>query len=274
MENSIIQVEMRNANGKGECTITAPATAAGKEYGYVFSNCTIMNYAEKYNLGRAWQGEPRCAYINTKVNDDKMNTNRWTAGGMNVVAKEFVEYNTMDMDGNVVSPASKVIEFTKDANKNEMETILTAEQAAKYAIEKVFPNWNPRELATQVAAPEASYDSKAITWTPVEGASAYAIFCNGKLVTITKETSYPLSNVNLTGNFTIRSANSMGGLGEEAGVAGLSSVEELEVSNVEIVNTSYFNLQGVQVEPTFKGILLKVDTYANGSQQTSKIMNR
>ena len=274
MENSIIQVEMRNANGKGECTITAPATAVGKEYGYVFSNCTIMNYAEKYNLGRAWQGEPRCAYINTKVNDDKMNTNRWTAGGMNVVAKEFVEYNTMDMDGNVVSPASKVIEFTKDANKNEMETILTAEQAAKYAIEKVFPNWNPRELATQVAAPEASYDSKAITWTPVEGASAYAIFCNGKLVTITKDSSYPLDNVNLTGNFTIRSANSMGGLGEEAGVAGLSSVEELEVSNVEIVNTSYFNLQGVQVEPTFKGILLKVDTYANGRQQTSKIMNR
>ncbi|MCH5233707.1 MAG: pectin esterase [Muribaculaceae bacterium] len=274
MENSIIQVEMRNANGKGECTITAPATAVGKEYGYVFSNCTIMNYAEKYNLGRAWQGEPRCAYINTKVNDDKMNPNRWTPGGMSVVAKEFVEYNTTDMDGNVVSPASKVIEFTKDNNKNEMETILTAEQAAKYSIDKVFPDWNPRELATQIAAPAASYDSKMISWNPVEGASAYAIFCDGNLVAITTETSYPLEGGSESDNYTIRSANSMGGLGKEAGVSGLSAVEKIEASNSDIIDTKYYNLQGMIVDPSIKGIVVKVVTFADGKQKATKLINR
>ena len=274
MENSIIQVEMRNANGKGECTITAPATAVGKRYGYVFSNCTIMNYAEKYNLGRAWQGEPRCAYINTKVNDNKMNTGRWTPGGMSVVAKEFVEYHTTDMNGNVVSPDSKVIEFTKDANKNKMETILTAEQAAEFDIEKVFPNWQPRELATQIAAPEATYDSKVISWSPVDGAIAYAIFCNGNLVALTSDSSYTPTNVSDSDIYTIRSANSMGGLGEEAAVSGFSSIHEIASENAEIANVTYFNLQGVEVDPSMKGIVLKVVTYADGKQHTTKIINR
>ena len=273
MENSIIQVEKRNANGKGECTITAPATSAGKRYGYVFSNCTIMNYAEKYNLGRAWQGEPRCAYINTKVNDNKMNTNRWTPGGMSTVAKEFVEYNTTDLKGNVVSPSSKVIEFTKDSNKNKMETILTAEQAAEFDIEKVFPNWDPRGLATQVAAPAASYNSKAISWSAVDGASAYAIFCNGKLVALTNTTSYPVEEPVAGGIYTIRSANSMGGLGTEATISGISSVQKIE-SDAEIVKVKYYDLQGVEVEPSFKGIVLKVVTFADGKQQTIKVINR
>ena len=274
MENSIIQVEMRNANGKGECTICAPATAVGKKYGYVFSNCTIMNYAEKYNFGRAWQGEPRCAYINTKVNDNKLNTNRWTAGGMSVVAKEFVEYNTTDMNGNVVSPESKVIEFTKDTNKNKMETILTAEQAAEFDIEKVFPNWDPRTLATQVDAPVATCDSKMLSWTPVEGAIAYAIFCNGKLVAITSESSYPIENVSNNDIYTIRSANSMGGLGQEAMVTNPSAIEQIEAENAEVTDITYFNIQGVEVEPSFKGIVLKVVTYADGRKETTKIINR
>lgn len=273
MENSIIQVEKRNANGKGECTITAPATAVGKRYGYVFSNCTIMNYAEKYNLGRAWQGEPRCAYINTKVNDNKMNTSRWTAGGMSVVAKEFVEYNTTDLNGKVVSPSSKVIEFTKDANKNKMETILSKEEAAEFDIEKVFPNWQPRALAAQVAAPVASYEENMVTWSPVEGASAYAIFCNNNLVAITTESSLAIKDYKEGDNYTIRSANSMGGFGQEAKIAGLSSVEKIE-ADADVVEVSYFNLQGMSVEPSYKGIVLKVVTFADGKQQTTKINNR
>ena len=155
-----------------------------------------------------------------------------------------------------------------------METILTAEQAAKYAIEKVFPNWNPRELATQVAAPEASYDSKVISWNPVDGAIAYAIFCNGNLVAITSETSYSLADCDDNDVYTIRSANSMGGLGAEAVVSGLSSIQEIENETAEIVNVSYFNLQGMAVEPTLKGVVLKVVTFADGKQQTSKIINR
>lgn len=274
MENSIIQVEKRNADGKGECTLTAPATKAGKRYGYVFSGCTIMNYAEKYNFGRAWQGEPRCAYINTTVNDNKLNANRWTAGGMSVVAKEFVEYNTMDMNGNVVSPASKVIEFTKDNNKNKMETILTAEQAAEYTIDKVFPSWNPRELATQVAAPVSSYNNGEITWGAVDGAIAYAVFNKGQLVAVTSETSLRLDSVNDDDDYTIRSVNSMGGMGVALGVDGLSSIQDVFVSETEVVDVVYYNLQGVKVNADYKGIVVKVETLSDGKTVSSKVINR
>ena len=155
-----------------------------------------------------------------------------------------------------------------------METILTAEQAAEFDIEKVFPDWQPRELATQVAPPVASYDSKVISWTPVEGASAYAIFCNGKLLAITTDSSYALENANDTDSYSIRSANSMGGLGEEAGIEGLASIQVIENENAEIVDTKYFNLQGVAVQPSSKGLVLKVVKYADGRQQTSKVLNR
>ncbi len=131
VENSTLTVEKRTAAGTGECTMTAPSTKVGNEYGYVFSNCKIENNAEKYNYGRAWNNEPRCAYINTTVNDDKLVASRWTLKGMNEhPAKAFYEYNTMDTDGNVVSPATWVVTFTAakgDQTNPDFETILSDE---------------------------------------------------------------------------------------------------------------------------------------------------
>ena len=62
-----LTVEPRNADGSGECTLTAPSTdvAGGNQWGYVFSGCTINSLAERFNYGRAWNDRPRCAYINT-----------------------------------------------------------------------------------------------------------------------------------------------------------------------------------------------------------------
>lgn len=127
-----LTVEERNADGSGECTLTAPSTdtSKGDSYGYVFNNCTINSLAEKFNFGRAWNNDPRCAYLNTTLlQPEKLNSNHWTLGGMNVVADKFVEYNSMDANGKVISPESLVLKFTKDSNSNEYETILTAEQA-------------------------------------------------------------------------------------------------------------------------------------------------
>lgn len=275
MENCTIIVEKRQANGKGGCTLTAAATAAGKQYGYVFDNCTIENYAENYNLGRAWQSEPRVAYINTTVSDSKMVDTRWTSGGMNTVAKEFVEFNTKDLSGKVVSPASHVMSFTyNNAPTNKMETILTAEQAANYAVDKVFTDWDPVALAKQVDAPEASYANGEITWTAVEGAIAYALFCNDELVTITSETSYKPENVGDDDIYTIRSVNSMGGMGTEAPVDGLSSIEDVNAAVAEEVGAVYYNIQGMKVDASYKGVVIKKATLSDGSVVTSKVINR
>lgn len=273
--NSTITVEMRNANGKGECTLTAPSTAAGSRYGYVFNDCKLVNYAEKYNFGRAWSNEPRCAYINLTIDDkNALNSSRWTAAGMNVPAKEFVEYNTRDNQGNTVTPESHVMTFTKAGSPdNKMETVLTAEQAAEFALDKVFPDWKPAELAAQLDAPRATLNSNGtIEWNAVEGASAYAIFRNGLFDGITTATTYPVDDLNAI--YSIRSANSMGGLGqsEDVIVSG-SGINDIDAGET-VVKTVYYNTQGVEVDSSFKGVILKVETLSDGTTVTTKSINR
>lgn len=253
MTNSTITVEKRKQDGSGECTITAPSTKAGDKYGYVFDNCTVVNHAAKYNFGRAWSNEPRCAYINTTLTDDKLNSARWTANGMNVAAKAFVEFNTKDAEGNVINPESHVMTFIKGDNVNEMETILTAEQAAEYALDKVFPEWNPAALCVQVAAPKAILSNGILTWEPTEGAAAYAIFKNGEFAAVVTEgDSYAVDDADA--DWSIRAANAQGGFGEASYIAG-SGVKGIEADGEGI----YFNMQGIRVDRPVKGQLYIVN---------------
>ncbi len=254
MTNSTITVEQRKLDGSGECTITAPSTKAGDKFGYVFDNCTIVNHAAKYNFGRAWSNEPRCAYINTTVNDDKLNAARWTANGMNVAAKAFVEYNTKDAEGNVVSPDSHVMTFIKGDNVNEMETILSADEAAEFTLANVFPEWNPAALCVQIEAPKAAMSGGMITWEPVDGASAYALFKNCKLEAIvTDGEAYAADDAKAS--WEIRSANAQGGLGAAAPVSGTTSAVAIEAEKEGV----YYNLQGIKVEKPVKGQLYIVN---------------
>ena len=192
-----------------------------------------------------------------------------------MAAKEFVEYNTMDKDGNVVSPSSKVINFTHTSGNNRIETILSAAQAAEFTVEKVFPDWNPAELAAQVAAPVAQFANGEITWAAVDGAIAYAIFNNNELVAITPDTAYAVANAADTDNYSIRAVNKMGGMGVAAPVNGLTTgIDEIEVSDADIVGTDYYNLQGIKVDAACTGVLIKVVTLSDGRTVTSKVINR
>lgn len=269
-----IVVEKRNANGKGECTLTAPATKKGNRYGYVFEDCNLVNYAEKYNLGRAWSNEPRCAYINLTLDDkSKLNSNRWTAAGMNVCAKEFVEYNMMDADGNVISPSSKKISFTHSTgNNNNFETILTAEQAAEFTLDKVFTDWKPADLAAQVAAPAPSFKTPTtIEWPAVDGASAYAVFKNGELAGITTTTTF--TTPDNKGDYTVRAANSMGGLGAAGIATGGAGINGID-ADTRVVSTVYYNVQGMTVDAGYRGIVVKVEKLSDGTTIITKIVNR
>lgn len=276
MNDCTLTVEMRNANGKGECTLTAPAAKPDNRYGYVFYNCFIDNKAERYNLGRAWDGEPRAAYINTTVNDAKISSTRWTTNGMNVAAKEFVEYNTRDLNGNVVSPSSNVLTFIKGDNVNTMETILTAEQAAEFTLDKVFTDWTPDQLAKQVDAPAASYANGEITWTAVPDAMAYAIFMDGQILSIIPgdlaDLNMPIDDT--AADYAICSLNSMGGLGARAAVAGLSSIDVIEAADATVVRTATYNLQGIRVDSSYTGVVVKVSTLSDGRTVTAKTLQR
>jgi pectin methylesterase-like acyl-CoA thioesterase len=287
MESSKLVVEKRNPDGSGECTLTAPSTAVGKNYGYVFNNCTIENNAAKYNFGRAWNNEPRCAYLNTTVKDNKINTNRWTPNGMNVVAKEFVEYNTKDEQGSVVSPASHVVTFTYGSKSNEMETILTADQAANFTLAKVFGNWGPDNATKQVEAPQnGKMEGNTISWDAVTGAVAYFIYDKeGKLMGETTETTYTIEDqaagskgfetteTVLADSYIVRAANAMGGLGEPAIISKATAITDVNSEvNGNVVKTELYNLQGVRVVKNYKGAAIRVQTMDNGQTTTQKVI--
>ena len=264
-----LTVEPRNADGSGECTLTAPSTIiSSNKFGYVFSGCTIDSKAQKFNYGRAWNDNPRCAYINTTLlQPERLNANRWTFAGMGVPADKFVEYNTMDSEGNVISPESFVATFTKDSKQNTYETILTAEEAEEYAIDKVFTNWTPAELAAQTNVEGVTFDGTTLKWNAVEGATAYAIFNRGVFVEMTSGCSYVPASAS-DNDFCVRAANAMGGFGLCQDSA--SSINQTG-ADAAVVSTAYYTPQGVRVNASYRGVLIKVDTMADGRQVSTKL---
>lgn len=268
-----LTVEPRTAAGTGECTITAPYTDSSNKFGYVFDGCTIDCKAEKFNYGRAWGGVPRCAYLNTTLlQPSKLNNNRWTAGGMNVAADKFVEYNTMDSEGAVISPDTWVMTFTKDKTSNKIETILTAEQAAEYALDKVFTNWTPADYAAQVATDKLVADGNTFTWTAVEGATTYAVFKNGVYVGMTSTPSYTFTDGEAA-DYTVRTANSRGGFGDSVSTNGITGISNTTAGKADVISTTYYNAVGARVSGATKGLLIKVDMTKDGKRTATKILN-
>lgn len=269
-----LTVEERNADGSGECTLTAPSTdtSKGDSYGYVFNNCTINSLAEKFNFGRAWNNDPRCAYLNTTLlQPEKLNSNHWTLGGMNVVADKFVEYNSMDANGKVISPESLVLKFTKDSNSNEYETILTAEQAEGYTLDKVFTDWTPGESAKQKELGLLKADGTSLTWDAVDDATAYAVFHNGEFVSMTATPSYTI-NEGSADEYTVRAANECGGFGKAASTTYTSGIDNVGAESGNVVSTAYYSVQGSRVSESYTGIVIKVETFDNGKTKTTKMV--
>lgn len=282
MENSKLFVEKRNADGTGECTITAPSTKDGNQYGYVFNNCTIENEAESFNLGRAWNNKPRAAYLNTTIINDKLISTRWRVAGMNNNNPvEFVEYKSVDESGSVISPESNVVTFT-NAGGVTMETILTDAQAANFTLDKVFADWAPAELTVQMDAPDAEMTEGVITWTPNDDAIAYALFKNDELLGITTETTFD-TNADSEAHgaprkaegddvYTIRAANLRGGFGEAKTIEIATGIEGVSTEKGRVVSTTYYNLAGARVSDSAKGVMLKVEKLENGKTVTTKVV--
>ncbi len=133
-----------NEAHEGDYIVAYQGTGA---FGYVFNNCTIdAKPGATYYFGRTWGGTQRVRFLNSImttagaagiINGTK--GNRWLKEGMkNDLPTLFGEYNTMDESSTVISPASNVVTFKNGSNTADLETILTAEQAAEATRDKVF----------------------------------------------------------------------------------------------------------------------------------------
>ena len=232
-------------------TIAAPNNA--KKYGYVMNNCTIETLCSQFNFGRSWGEYSGLAWLNTTINQpSKLASSRFTVAGMNCAADKFVEFNTMDAQGNVISPASNVINFTHAAGNKKYETILTADEAAGYALDKVFPDWRPEEIAAQV------------TYTEGEELAGNVYLVDGKIYA---------GKLPEGENFKVRKANARGGFGPAVDYSSaVTAIAEVGANATNVVSTQYYNMQGMRVDESCTGVVIKVETLDNGNKVVSKIV--
>lgn len=255
--------------GKGSY-ITAPYTD-GSDYGYVFDGCKIVGSAtDSFTFGRSWGGTAKCAFLNTILDKNaaaNIASTRWTTGGMNVVAKNFFEYNTVDENGKVISPAENIVKFTKDKEVSEYNTIITAEKAAEFSLDKVFYNWKPADLAAQKSATAATESNGKLAW---EGdAQMYIVLKDGKFFAMTAEKSLDIAGT--TGTWSVRAANEMGGFGKMTSVVtGIKNIAAAD--EAATVSTAIFSISGAQQNSLQKGINIVVKTLADGSKKTEKVI--
>lgn len=255
--------------GKGSY-ITAPYTD-GTDYGYVFDGCKIVGSAtDSFTFGRSWGGTAKCAFLNTILDKNaaaKIASTRWTTGGMNVVAKNFFEYNTVDENVKVISPAENIVKFTTDKEVSEYNTIITAEKAAEFSLDKVFSNWKPAELTSQKVIAGATENNGKLTW---EGdAQMYIVLKDGKFFALTAEKSLDIAGA--TGTWSVRAANKMGGFGQMTSiVTGIKNIASAK--DAATVSTTIFSVSGAQQNSLQKGINIVVKTLADGSKKTSKLV--
>ena len=255
--------------GKGSY-ITAPYTD-GSDYGYVFDGCKIVGSAtDSFTFGRSWGGTAKCAFLNTILDKNaaaNIASTRWTTGGMNVVAKNFFEYNTVDENGKVISPAENIVKFTKDKEVSEYNTIITAEKAAEFSLDKVFNNWKPADLAAQKSATAATESNGKLAW---EGdTQMYIVLKDGKFFAMTAEKSLDIAGT--TGSWSVRAANEMGGFGMITSiVTGIKNIASAK--DAATVSTAIFSVSGAQQNSLQKGINIVVKTLADGSKKTEKVI--
>ncbi len=234
----------------------ATATMTANSELYVFNNCIVKNNADEYNFGRAWSDQPVCIWLNTTLEDGgaKLLTSRWNPKGINVDYKIAGEYGTKNADGTDITPTANNVTFTK--NNTQMNTILTAEQAATYTIDYVLGDWaaTAKAQAAQVDAPtDAAYNNGTITWTAKEGATAYALFKNNELIGITTATTFNTTVDPETECVIIRAANTRGGFGPYAVVAGTATGINNTVAELNN-EVKIYDLQGRRVQNATKGI--------------------
>lgn len=195
--NTLLYCEKRASSGGGSDCITANnSQTAQQDRGYVFDRCTIQSECPLVSLSRTWNDQPQVAYLLTTLDmskgefslSDGSKIQRWTIDGMNnCLPYDFSEYNTMDTEGNVISPASNKVQFFGKA-ENEKETIIGYEAAETKSYTHFFrEGWAPAR--NYVAFPQPT---NTLRETTVGSNKPVKVVRNGQLLIINNGVTYDL----------------------------------------------------------------------------------
>lgn len=252
--------------------LAVPSVA--KEYGYIFKDCKITGPESvdgQYTLGRPWgSGTPIALFIDTEM-QIKPSAIGWHDMGTDGYPKQFAEYNSFTSNGSPIDLSQRKKTFGPGNHPNN--PVLTKEEAESMTIAKVMggdDDWDPAALAEQAPLPaNVELEGSTLSWDDSEYVLCWAVCENGKVVAFTTEPEYTVANPDAV--YSVRAANEMGGLGDAVTVGGTVSIDGV-YTGLEVVSTIYYNLEGMRVSETYSGIVIRVDTLANGEVVTTKIM--
>lgn len=262
--NVLLYCEKRYESGGGQDALAA-SNANPEDKGYIFDSCRIQSECPVVSLGRLWGNSPQCVYLNTTLDYSAGNFSlngvgiqRWTNEIMNPDAwpgkdGHIGEFNTMDTNGNIISPASNLITFSYSSSARQYETILSAEQAAEYSYDNIVGTWNPAEQTAQQVL-SFTQENDAIQWGTTTASVFLIEHANGETEIVDE---LPVS---LAAGDAVRAANARGGFGPAAVVQGeLQAIESVPEQTVAtkiirggqlliIREGKVFNAMGMELE--------------------------
>ena len=241
-------------------------------------DCKITNLnREGYSLGRSWGGKSKLAWIGTTMNEQPLNEGnsikRFTLNGMNIAAYQFKEYASKDEQGNILTPQKNVVTFTHSTGNYTYNTTMSADSAALFTLDKVFPDWQPADLTAQATSPDVKLNGKTLSWTASSTVAPnpwYAVFKDNELLTITQSLQYTLKDVANGAIYSVRTANAMGGFSEPTSSSGTTNLRNLSVNDKEVVRTNYFRPDGTACNAQTQGMVVVVQAFADGSVKACK----
>ncbi len=229
--------------------ITAPNTQTGY-VGIVFNDCTIDG-AAGYRLGRPWGDSPASTYLNTTM-ISLPNDAGWGSMSSGLVVR-FHEYGSKDADGKALDLSSRSIAACSPAAGSD-PCVISAEQAAEYALDKVFTSWYPQSHTQQLSV-EVVLSGRQLTWSCPDSALGFVVLKDGQIVAFTGDPYYTLPEGDTAGSYSVRTANLMGGLGAPSNaVTGIREVLADEASGFQSV--TYYNLFGQRVDQRYRGLVI------------------
>ena len=138
--------ERRTPDGSGCNVMVAPRTV-DTPWGYVFESCVVHNRMSDFYYARGWKETPRCIWLNTTLmSPEKLMQQRFDPQGMRTVNSYFKEYGTHDALGHDITPPTNVVTFKLNGEENTVETVMSAVEANRYQLKKIFPSWRPEKI--------------------------------------------------------------------------------------------------------------------------------
>jgi pectin methylesterase-like acyl-CoA thioesterase len=202
--NGVLLYEMKKS------AMTAPSTTSA--WGYVFKECVIDGDVSDFDLGRSWN-TAKAVFLNTTMK--RLPSAAGWGDPMNSNPRVFAEYKSVTAAGALVDLGKRRKTYSEGATVT-LNPVLSDAEAAKYTVASVLSggdDWQPQNLARQVAAPVVALAGAKAAWGDDANALCWAVFRNGKYLANVTAPEYDVSNLASGDLVTVRAANSMGGLG-------------------------------------------------------------